>query len=202
MCWFTVMAYWDTHWGKAIVNEICFTCAFHAITCLHFYPEKVIKGNQNTGFCFLSRYISSFYSLPSIRLYRPRLVMTASCPSTVRPLERFWVTYTLRNNLQDFLGVGLIWNSDGENKPYYHVLLLPHYCANRIPLTTFHPVELWLICSKGQQCSLIQLPLCKFSLHFVMYMMYIPTAFQRVVHMKTFFTFEQSYIQVGSGIIL
>lgn len=58
-----------------------------------------------------TRYISSFYSLPSIRLDRPRLVMTASCPSTVRPLERFWVTYTLRNNLQDFLGVGLIWNS-------------------------------------------------------------------------------------------
>ncbi|KAM8747199.1 trafficking protein particle complex subunit 14 isoform 2-T2 [Acanthopagrus schlegelii] len=59
-----------------------------------------------------TRYISSFYSLPSICLDRPRLVMTASCPSTVRPLERFWVTYTLRNNLQDFLGVGLIWNSD------------------------------------------------------------------------------------------
>ncbi|XP_029310860.1 trafficking protein particle complex subunit 14 isoform X3 [Cottoperca gobio] len=62
----------------------------------------------------LTRYISSCYSLPSIRLDRPRLVMTASCPRAVRPLEHFWVKYTLLNNLQDFLAVRLIWNSDAD----------------------------------------------------------------------------------------
>ncbi|XP_051231168.1 trafficking protein particle complex subunit 14 isoform X2 [Dicentrarchus labrax] len=61
-----------------------------------------------------TRYISSCYSLPSIRLYRPRMVMTASCPSAVRPLENFWVKYTLLNNLQDFLAVRLIWNSEAH----------------------------------------------------------------------------------------
>ncbi|XP_042369653.1 trafficking protein particle complex subunit 14-like, partial [Plectropomus leopardus] len=62
----------------------------------------------------LTRYISSFYLLPSIRLDRPRLVMTASCPSAVKPLEHFWVKYTLLNNLQDFLAVRLIWNADAD----------------------------------------------------------------------------------------
>ncbi|XP_068444505.1 trafficking protein particle complex subunit 14 isoform X2 [Clinocottus analis] len=62
----------------------------------------------------LTRYISSCYSLPSIRLDRPLLVMTASCPRAVRPLEHFWVKYTLLNNLQDFLAVRLIWNSDAD----------------------------------------------------------------------------------------
>ncbi|XP_045921247.1 trafficking protein particle complex subunit 14 [Micropterus dolomieu] len=62
-----------------------------------------------------TRYISSFYSLPSICLDRPRLVMTASCPSVVRPLEHFWVKYTLLNNLRDFLAVRLIWNSDAQS---------------------------------------------------------------------------------------
>ncbi|XP_053715605.1 trafficking protein particle complex subunit 14 isoform X2 [Synchiropus splendidus] len=57
------------------------------------------------------RFISTSYSLPSIRLDRPRLIMTASCPRSVRPLEPFWVKYTLLNNLQDFLAVRLIWNS-------------------------------------------------------------------------------------------
>ncbi|XP_026189493.1 trafficking protein particle complex subunit 14 isoform X2 [Mastacembelus armatus] len=60
----------------------------------------------------VTRYISSCYSLPSIRLDRPRLVMTASCPSAVRPLEHFCVKYTLLNNLHDFLGVRLIWSSE------------------------------------------------------------------------------------------
>ncbi|GLD72160.1 uncharacterized protein AKAME5_002348400, partial [Lates japonicus] len=59
-----------------------------------------------------TRCISSWYSLPSIRLDHPQLVMTASCPSAVRPLEHFWVKYTLLNNLQDFLAVRLIWNSE------------------------------------------------------------------------------------------
>ncbi|TMS02425.1 Uncharacterized protein E3U43_007965 [Larimichthys crocea] len=63
-----------------------------------------------------TRYISSCYSLPSIRLDRPQLVMTASCPSAVRPLEHFWVKYTLLNNLQDFLAVRLIWNSEAHRE--------------------------------------------------------------------------------------
>lgn len=40
--------------------------------------------------------------------------MMASCPRTVRPQQHFWVKYTLLNNLQDFLAVRLIWNSEGE----------------------------------------------------------------------------------------
>ncbi|XP_039678945.1 trafficking protein particle complex subunit 14 isoform X2 [Perca fluviatilis] len=72
----------------------------------------------------LTRYISSCYALPSIRLDRPRLVMTASCPRAVRPLEHFWVKYTLLNNLQDFLAVRLIWNPDadrgGQQDPRAH----------------------------------------------------------------------------------
>ncbi|KAM9827891.1 trafficking protein particle complex subunit 14 [Neosynchiropus ocellatus] len=61
------------------------------------------------------RFISTCYSLPSIRLDRPRLIMTASCPRSVRPLEPFWVKYTLLNNLRDFLAVRLIWNSSGDS---------------------------------------------------------------------------------------
>ncbi|XP_061619127.1 trafficking protein particle complex subunit 14 isoform X2 [Phyllopteryx taeniolatus] len=61
-----------------------------------------------------TRHISTFYSLPSIRLNRPRLVMTASCPSAVRPRESFPVKYTLTNDLHDFLSVRLRWNSEGE----------------------------------------------------------------------------------------
>ncbi|XP_075889987.1 trafficking protein particle complex subunit 14-like [Nelusetta ayraudi] len=63
-----------------------------------------------------TRYISSCYSLSSIRLDRPRLLMTASCVRSVRPLEPFWVKYTLLNNLQDFLAVRLIWNSEVHRK--------------------------------------------------------------------------------------
>ncbi|XP_075943213.1 trafficking protein particle complex subunit 14 isoform X1 [Anarhichas minor] len=68
----------------------------------------------------LTRYISSCYLLPSIRLDRPLLVMTASCPRAVRPLEHFWVKYTLLNNLQDFLAVRLVWNSDAERGGQQH----------------------------------------------------------------------------------
>ncbi|XP_051935059.1 trafficking protein particle complex subunit 14 isoform X2 [Hippocampus zosterae] len=57
-----------------------------------------------------ARHIVTFYSLPSIRLNRPRLVMTASCPNVVRPRESFSVKYTLVNNLRDFMSVRLHWN--------------------------------------------------------------------------------------------
>lgn len=74
-------------------------------------------------FDFLTRYISSCYSLSSIRLDCPRLLMTASCVRSVRPLEPFWVKYTLLNNLQDFLAVRLIWNSEGEKCYLGHLTL-------------------------------------------------------------------------------
>ncbi|KAM3842688.1 trafficking protein particle complex subunit 14-like [Diretmus argenteus] len=61
-----------------------------------------------------TRYISTHYSLPSVWLDRPRLVMTASCPGTVRPQEHFRVKYTLLNNLQDFLAVRLVWTPEGR----------------------------------------------------------------------------------------
>ena len=51
--------------------------------------------------------------LPSLRLDRPRFVMTASCPSSVRVKEHFRVKYVLLNNLQDFLAVRLVWTPDG-----------------------------------------------------------------------------------------
>uniref|UniRef100_A0A8C5L7R6 Microtubule associated protein 11 n=1 Tax=Jaculus jaculus TaxID=51337 RepID=A0A8C5L7R6_JACJA len=56
--------------------------------------------------------IYTHYRLPSVRLARPCFVMTASCESPVRTYERFTVTYTLLNNLQDFLAVGLVWTPE------------------------------------------------------------------------------------------
>ncbi|KAK6291817.1 hypothetical protein J4Q44_G00376020 [Coregonus suidteri] len=68
-----------------------------------------------------TRYISTHYQLPSVRLDHPRLVMTASCPSAVRPQEHFRVKYTLLNNLQDFLAVRLVWTP--EVKPHMKLKL-------------------------------------------------------------------------------
>ncbi|KAL4007625.1 hypothetical protein ACER0C_001477 [Sarotherodon galilaeus] len=62
------------------------------------------------------RCISTCYSIPSVHLNRPELVMMASCPRTVRPQQHFWVKYTLLNNLQDFLAARLIWNSEGGSQ--------------------------------------------------------------------------------------
>uniref|UniRef100_A0A7N4NMT8 Trafficking protein particle complex subunit 14 n=2 Tax=Sarcophilus harrisii TaxID=9305 RepID=A0A7N4NMT8_SARHA len=56
--------------------------------------------------------IYTHYRLPSIHLDRPCFVMTASCKSPVRVHERFIVTYTLLNNLQDFLAVRLVWTPE------------------------------------------------------------------------------------------
>ncbi|KAM6985236.1 trafficking protein particle complex subunit 14-like [Aplochiton taeniatus] len=60
--------------------------------------------------------IYTHYRLPSIRLDVPRFVMTASCPSTVRVKDHFWVKYTLLNNLQDFLAVRLVWTPDSRGQ--------------------------------------------------------------------------------------
>nr|XP_034958030.1 microtubule-associated protein 11-like isoform X2 [Zootoca vivipara]XP_034958066.1 microtubule-associated protein 11-like isoform X2 [Zootoca vivipara] len=56
--------------------------------------------------------IYTHYRLPSIRLARPRFVMTAECESPVTLHRRFTVTYTLINNLQDFLAVRLVWTPE------------------------------------------------------------------------------------------
>ncbi|XP_029436426.1 microtubule-associated protein 11 [Rhinatrema bivittatum] len=56
--------------------------------------------------------IYTHYRLPSIRLDRPRFVMMASCESPVHVHKRFNVTYTLLNNLQDFLAVRLVWTPE------------------------------------------------------------------------------------------
>ncbi|XP_063786992.1 trafficking protein particle complex subunit 14 [Pseudophryne corroboree] len=56
--------------------------------------------------------IYTHYKLPSIRLERPRFVMTARCDSPVQTHTPFHVTYTLLNDLQDFLAVRLVWTPD------------------------------------------------------------------------------------------
>ncbi|CAB1323243.1 unnamed protein product [Coregonus sp. 'balchen'] len=60
--------------------------------------------------------IYTHYRLPSIRLDRPRFVMTASSPSTVQTRDHFRVRYTLLNNLQDFLAVRLVWTPEGRGQ--------------------------------------------------------------------------------------
>ncbi|XP_016312984.1 uncharacterized protein C7orf43 homolog [Sinocyclocheilus anshuiensis] len=60
--------------------------------------------------------IYTHYSLPSVRLDRPRFIMTASCPSAVKAREHFRVRYTLLNNLQDFLAVRLVWTPEGRGQ--------------------------------------------------------------------------------------
>ncbi|KAK1345771.1 hypothetical protein QTO34_008235 [Cnephaeus nilssonii] len=47
--------------------------------------------------------IYTHYRLPSVRLDRPCFVMTASCETPFQTYEHFTVTYTLLNNLLDFL---------------------------------------------------------------------------------------------------
>nr|XP_061801273.1 trafficking protein particle complex subunit 14-like [Nerophis lumbriciformis] len=60
--------------------------------------------------------IYTHYRLPSVRLDRPRFVMTASCPGTVKVKEHFKVKYVLINNLQDFLSVRLVWTPEGRGQ--------------------------------------------------------------------------------------
>lgn len=85
----------------------------------HIYPLPVSSWDSPLGtilFNFVWQHPPLFplndSSLPSIRLDRPCFVMTASCESPVRTYERFTVTYTLLNNLQDFLAVRLVWTPE------------------------------------------------------------------------------------------
>uniref|UniRef100_A0A4W3I637 Trafficking protein particle complex subunit 14 n=1 Tax=Callorhinchus milii TaxID=7868 RepID=A0A4W3I637_CALMI len=60
--------------------------------------------------------IYTHYRLPNIRLDRPKFVMMASCQSPVPVHKRFYVKYTLLNNLQDFLAVRLVWTPETTPK--------------------------------------------------------------------------------------
>uniref|UniRef100_A0A3B3VMU3 Trafficking protein particle complex subunit 14 n=1 Tax=Poecilia latipinna TaxID=48699 RepID=A0A3B3VMU3_9TELE len=72
--------------------------------------------------------IYTHYRLPSIRLDRPRFVMTASCPSSVKVKEHFKVKYVLINNLQDFLAVRLVWTPEGQFGPMLDAALAAVVC--------------------------------------------------------------------------
>lgn len=92
-----------------------------AVHSEHLHPLPVSMweplGHHPVHLCFATHTHILFSSLtasslPSIRLDRPCFVMTASCESPVRTYERFTVTYTLLNNLQDFLAVRLVWTPE------------------------------------------------------------------------------------------
>lgn len=97
----------------------CCGSVVHPKTALHpehLHPLPVSVWASPCSPLFQNTYILLSYltasSLPSIRLDRPCFVMTASCESPVRTYERFTVTYTLLNNLQDFLAVRLVWTPE------------------------------------------------------------------------------------------
>ncbi|XP_022098643.1 uncharacterized protein C7orf43 homolog isoform X2 [Acanthaster planci] len=53
--------------------------------------------------------VCTHYSLPSLRLDFPSFIMSALCPSPIQVGNSFNMNYTLLNNLQDFLGITLLW---------------------------------------------------------------------------------------------
>lgn len=80
--------------------------------------------------------------------------MTASCESPVRTYERFTVTYTLLNNLQDFLAVRLVWTPEhaqaGRLLPCWDLILKKGRgkedvagCFSSIPV--WSPVSQWRV---------------------------------------------------------
>lgn len=84
----------------------------HILRALWGCPTLLIPcpcGSQWPSPC---QYTPAIPRLPSIRLERPRFVMTAACESPVRARQRFTVTYTLLNDLQDFLAVRLVWTPE------------------------------------------------------------------------------------------
>ncbi|XP_077987426.1 trafficking protein particle complex subunit 14-like [Glandiceps talaboti] len=56
------------------------------------------------------------YKLPRIKIDLPSLVMSASCTSPITVGKSFDVTYTILNNLQDFVSVKLLWDPEREVK--------------------------------------------------------------------------------------
>ncbi|XP_072180437.1 trafficking protein particle complex subunit 14-like [Diadema setosum] len=60
--------------------------------------------------------IQTHYHLPTVTMDFPAFIVLAQCQSPVGTGQSFTVTYTLLNNLQDFLGVTLIWLPDKDRK--------------------------------------------------------------------------------------
>ncbi|XP_070538194.1 trafficking protein particle complex subunit 14-like [Ptychodera flava] len=56
------------------------------------------------------------YKLPRIKIDLPSLVMSASCTSPISVGKSFNVTYTILNNLQDFVSVKLLWNPEKDTQ--------------------------------------------------------------------------------------
>nr|XP_006820064.1 PREDICTED: uncharacterized protein C7orf43 homolog [Saccoglossus kowalevskii] len=63
-----------------------------------------------------SEVIITHYKLPRIKINLPSLVMSASCDSPITVGKSFNVTYTVLNNLQDFISVKLLWNPDNKEE--------------------------------------------------------------------------------------
>uniref|UniRef100_A0AAZ1XG89 Microtubule associated protein 11 n=1 Tax=Oreochromis aureus TaxID=47969 RepID=A0AAZ1XG89_OREAU len=91
-------------------------CMLSALEEQTFIFQLQLQEKEEQQSSKVRRCISTCYSIPSVHLNRPELVMMASCPRTVRPQQHFWVKYTLLNNLQDFLAARLIWNSEGGSQ--------------------------------------------------------------------------------------
>ncbi|XP_071798586.1 trafficking protein particle complex subunit 14-like [Asterias amurensis] len=83
-----------------------------------FWRNKPAKGTELPLLLSLTWFVPSMvgcqtvcthYSLPSLRLDFPSFIMSAQCESPVQVGDSFNVNYTLLNNLQDFLGITLLW---------------------------------------------------------------------------------------------
>ncbi|XP_038050266.1 microtubule-associated protein 11-like [Patiria miniata] len=83
-----------------------------------FWRSKPAKGIELPLLLSITWYVQSMasrqtvcthYSLPSLRLDFPSFIMSAQCPSPIQVGNSFNVNYTLLNNLQDFLGITLLW---------------------------------------------------------------------------------------------
>lgn len=112
-----------------------------------------LDGHHPVHLCFTAHTHQTFlflnaFSLPSIRLDRPCFVMTASCESPIRTYERFTVTYTLLNNLQDFLAVRLVWTPEHAQAGR----LLPGW--DLVPKVMRGQEEVWRWVTCGRLCQL------------------------------------------------
>nr|XP_054771115.1 trafficking protein particle complex subunit 14-like [Lytechinus pictus] len=68
----------------------------------------------NTPSIAMKQSIQSHYHLPTVTMDFPAFIVLSQCQSPVTTGKGFTVTYTLLNNLRDFLGITLIWIPDRE----------------------------------------------------------------------------------------
>ncbi|XP_041482382.1 trafficking protein particle complex subunit 14-like isoform X2 [Lytechinus variegatus] len=68
----------------------------------------------NTPSIAMKQSIQSHYHLPTVTMDFPAFIVLSQCQSPVTTGKSFTVTYTLLNNLRDFLGITLIWIPDRE----------------------------------------------------------------------------------------